>query len=65
MCISCGCTGTEIEVDHISPLFVGGTDSLENLQVICKACHAEKTQLEALSFVEEPNPLLSRFSVET
>ena len=57
VCISCGCTGTELEVDQISPLFVGGTDSLENLQVLCKACHAEKTKLEALSFVEEPNPL--------
>jgi Restriction endonuclease len=36
VCISCGCTGSELEVDHISPLFVGGADSLENLQVLCK-----------------------------
>ncbi len=40
-------------------------DALEHVQIICKACHAEKTQLETLSFVEESNPLLSRFSVET
>jgi 5-methylcytosine-specific restriction endonuclease McrA len=65
VCKSCGCTGTELEVDLISPICEGGTDSLENLQVICKACHAEKTQLETLSFVEESNSLLSRFSVET
>ncbi len=65
VCKRCWCTGTELEVDHVTPLCVGGTDSLENLQVICKACHADKTQLETLSFVEEPNPLLSRFSIET
>jgi hypothetical protein len=44
---------------------VGGADTLDNLQIICKACHTQKTQLETLSFVEESNPLLSRFSVET
>ena len=65
VCKLCGCTGTELEVDHVLPLCMGGADTLENLQIICKACHAEKTQLETLSFVEESNPLLSRFSVET
>ena len=45
--------------------YVGGADTLDNLQMICKACHTEKTQLETLSFVEESNPLLPRFSVET
>ena len=35
------------------------------LQIICVSCHASKTQIEALSFVEEEHPLLSRFSLET
>lgn len=31
------------EVDHIVPLFKGGTDSDDNLQTICTEHHAEKT----------------------
>jgi hypothetical protein len=37
----------------------------ENLQIICANCHAQKTTIEALSFVEDESPLLSRFSLET
>ena len=64
MCKLCGCTGApkeHWEVDHIAPLCEGGADVLENLQIICKACHTQKTQLETLSFVEESNPLMFRF----
>ena len=67
VCRLCGAAAVpeaDREVDHISPISVGGIDGLENLQVLCKACHLQKTQLETLSFVEEPNVLLSRFSVE-
>lgn len=35
------------EVDHILPKHKGGTDALDNLSAICKACHAEKTAREA------------------
>lgn len=36
------------EVDHIVPKAQGGTDSPDNLQAICRTCHAEKTRGEAL-----------------
>jgi 5-methylcytosine-specific restriction protein A len=36
------------QVDHKIPKFEGGTDDDDNLQSICKTCHAEKTQAEAL-----------------
>ena len=60
-CKLCGCTGAtkEREIDHVAPLCVGGGDTPDNLQILCKACHAQKTQLETLSFVEEPNLLPS------
>ena len=67
-CKLCGCTGApkeHWEIDHVAPLCVGGGDTPDILQILCKACHAQKTQLETLSFVEESNPLLSRFSMET
>ena len=34
-------------VDHIKPKAKGGTDEPRNLEAICKACHAAKTQREA------------------
>ena len=34
------------EVDHIRPLFEGGSDALDNLQAISRECHARKTRAE-------------------
>jgi len=34
------------EVDHITPLFKGGRDNLENLQALCVDCHREKSREE-------------------
>ncbi len=32
-----------LEIDHIRPLFAGGTDDIGNLQVLCYQCHKNKT----------------------
>ena len=34
------------DIDHIIPLAEGGTNDPENLQVLCKPCHFEKTKIE-------------------
>ncbi|MCP5009014.1 MAG: HNH endonuclease [Aestuariibacter sp.] len=34
------------DVDHITPKSRGGTDSVENLQLLCVACHKSKTATE-------------------
>lgn len=31
------------EVDHITPLHLGGGNNMDNLQSLCKDCHAVKT----------------------
>lgn len=31
------------ELDHIVPLSHGGTDLDDNIQILCRYCHAEKT----------------------
>jgi 5-methylcytosine-specific restriction protein A len=46
-CQACGwrlMPGTRWEVDHIVPLALGGTDTPDNLQVLCSACHGSKTR---------------------
>lgn len=34
------------EVDHVIPLFKGGSNDEDNLQPLCKACHVEKSIAE-------------------
>ena len=44
-------SGKELEaydIDHIVPLSLGGTESLENLQALCPGCHRNKTDQERL-----------------
>jgi hypothetical protein len=31
------------EVDHINPLFKGGSNEIDNLQALCRNCHGNKT----------------------
>jgi 5-methylcytosine-specific restriction protein A len=48
-CVECYKKGKVIpgtEVDHIIPVFKGGTDDLDNLQVLCHEHHAEKTRAD-------------------
>ena len=50
LCQPCKANGRNklaTEVDHIVPIFEGGSDAMANLQGICKACHDEKTKAEA------------------
>lgn len=47
-CRQCGRVTRAIEVDHIVPLWQGGPDTDDNLQLLCiDPCHAAKTAREA------------------
>lgn len=37
---------SNLEVDHIVPLHLGGSNEPENLQLLCIKCHKEKTIAE-------------------
>ena len=37
------------EVDHINPLYNGGTNDITNLQALCRNCHGVKTMKDKLS----------------
>lgn len=36
------------DVDHIKPKAQGGSDDIENLQSLCRACHRKKTSKEKI-----------------
>jgi len=42
-CVHCGNNDKEsLTIDHIFPVSKGGSDSIENLQILCKACNSKK-----------------------
>ena len=46
LCVTCQRIGrltAATEVDHIDPLYKGGSNSSSNLQGLCHDCHAAKT----------------------
>ncbi|MBF6620794.1 MAG: HNH endonuclease [Patulibacter sp.] len=40
-CVACGAT-FDLQYDHVIPLALGGSDSVENLQILCAPCNQEK-----------------------
>jgi len=40
-CKTCGTT-QNLTVDHIVPIYYGGTNDLDNLQILCKSCNSRK-----------------------
>jgi len=43
MCDAKGFVTLGVEMDHIEPLFKGGSNDDENLQMLCVECHRKKT----------------------
>lgn len=46
-CLRLGIFTRATEVDHIACKALGGSDSDDNLEAICRTCHKRKTQQEA------------------
>lgn len=41
VCLHCG-TGEALSLDHIHPWSLGGSDTLDNLQTLCRPCNSRK-----------------------
>ena len=41
-CVRCGREGMRLVRDHIVPIFLGGSDGIENIQPLCDACNCSK-----------------------
>jgi len=46
VCVRCGIGVGDLVVDHIVPLYLGGSESDENRQTLCKPCHDKKSEQE-------------------
>lgn len=42
-CKHCQIIPLSYEIDHIVPLYLGGTNNKDNLQMLCANCHSDKT----------------------
>lgn len=47
VCKRAHCEAPAIDVDHIIPLWAGGTNKDHNLEGLCPDCHKRKTKAEA------------------
>ena len=53
-CAGCGCLlPPDHEVDHVVPVALNGSDSLENLQALCRPCHLQKTRDQRHAILDE------------
>jgi hypothetical protein len=43
-CVICGTWRYSLHRDHIVPKFKGGSNELENIQLLCANCHEDKTR---------------------
>ena len=44
--------------DHIVPLFLGGTNFIENIQFLCQTCNTQKNKKDPIVFMQERGFLL-------
>lgn len=52
-CRGCGTAGTDF--DHIVPVSMGGQTVMENLQLLCRSCHREKSRQDVRRFWDHKN----------
>lgn len=41
-CVRCGQTEADLVKDHITPIYQGGSDGIENIQPLCRKCNSSK-----------------------
>lgn len=53
-CVKCAAWRYSLHRDHIVPKFKGGSDTAENIQLLCANCHEDKTRADFLGVKRDP-----------
>lgn len=53
-CRYCGATRVQLEIDHVIPVFHGGTNDDSNLVAACAGCNGRKGSMSADAFRATP-----------
>lgn len=61
-CAYCGCeiTFRGMQADHMKPLHIGGTDTLDNMTPACRSCNHYKSTLDVEGFRDYLTKIHSR-----
>ena len=62
VCVACGVSSLDraLEIDHIVPVKMGGTNDISNLQPLCYKCNAQKRDRDDTNFILVLNRLKYR-----
>lgn len=59
-CAYCGATDTRLEVEHIKPKSLGGSDRISNLSIACRPCNQKKGNQELQDFLKRKPDIIKR-----
>lgn len=58
-CAACKtCVKKKFHVDHVVPLFLGGSNDKENLQILCPTCNVRKNKKDPIEWAQQNGRLL-------
>ena len=49
-CLACGAR-SDLQIDHVNPVSLGGSDDPDNLQTLCGSCNRAKSNSSSASFI--------------
>ena len=58
-CAYCGTTDTQLEIEHVIPRSIGGSDRVSNLAIACHSCNQAKGNQDIRDFLSDKPDILS------
>jgi hypothetical protein len=62
MCHLCQTTMSKLEIHHIKPLKIGGTDDFDNLMLLCRTCHKAIEKTNRIHAFPEDSDILAQIN---
>ena len=63
-CVYCGAKGVPLQVEHVVPRALGGTDRVSNLALACEACNQAKGKQRIEDFLAGDQKLLKKIKAQ-